>query len=78
MQNISDYKAPTPISYVSRNESPSGVSKVLAGLVDIGMVGVQPEDLPKLLPSDEMEPALDIMADVRSYFQGGFPHHILR
>jgi len=29
-----------------------------------------PADLPRLLPEDELEPALDIMATVRAYFQG--------
>lgn len=51
--------------------APTGVAKVLSGLVEIGIVGVKPEELPKLLPPDQMEPALNIMADVRAYFQGG-------
>jgi hypothetical protein len=46
------------------------IAKVLAGLAEIGMTGVKPEDLPKLLPPDRMAPALEIMADVRAYFQG--------
>jgi hypothetical protein len=49
---------------------PTGVGKVLAGLVEINMPGVKPEDLFKLLSPDPMEPALLIMADVRAYFQG--------
>lgn len=49
---------------------PSGIAKVLAGLAEIGMTGVKAEDLPKLLPPDRMAPALEIMADVRGYFQG--------
>ena len=48
----------------------SGIAKVLAGLAEIGMTGVKAEDLPKLLPPDMMAPALEIMADVRAYFQG--------
>jgi hypothetical protein len=50
--------------------SPTGVAKVLVGLVEIGINGVKPEDLVKLLPLDGMEPALVIMADVHAYFQG--------
>lgn len=34
------------------------------------MHGIKPENLPKLLPPDRMEPVLTIMADVRAYFQG--------
>jgi hypothetical protein len=49
---------------------PTGVGKVLAGLLEIRMSGVKPEDLLKLLPPDPMDPALVIMADVRAYFQG--------
>ena len=47
-----------------------GIAKILAGLSEIGMSGIKPEDLPRLFPSDSMEPALMIMADVRAYFQG--------
>jgi GTP-binding protein EngB required for normal cell division len=48
---------------------PYGVSKVLAGLVEAGVTGTKPSDLAKLLPVDQMEPALNIMADVRAYYQ---------
>lgn len=54
------------------DSEPTGIDKVLAGLAEMGMSGVKPEDLPKLLPPDRMEPALLIMADVRAYFQGTF------
>jgi hypothetical protein len=49
---------------------PTGIAKILAGLAEIGMSGVKAEELPRLFPSDNMEPALVIMADVRAYFQG--------
>lgn len=49
---------------------PTGVAKVIASLAEMGMSGVKAEDLAKLLPPDKMEPALEIMADVRAYFQG--------
>ena len=48
----------------------SGMTKIMAGLAEIGMSGITPEQLPRLLPSDRMGPALVIMADVRAYFQG--------
>ena len=47
-----------------------GIAKIMSGLADIGMTGIAPEHLPRLLPSDSMEPALEIMAEVRAYFQG--------
>lgn len=50
--------------------SPTGIAKILAGLSEVGIHGVRPDDLAKLLPPDRMEPALVIMADVRAYFQG--------
>ena len=36
------------------------------------MSGIKAEELPRLFPSDSMEPALMIMADVRAYFQGNY------
>jgi hypothetical protein len=53
--------------YVSQ---PTGIAKVIASLAELGLSGVRAEDLAKLLPSDKMEPALEIMAGVRAYFQG--------
>ncbi|TFK21928.1 hypothetical protein FA15DRAFT_597001 [Coprinopsis marcescibilis] len=50
-------------------EEPTGVAKVLRGLAEMGMEGVKAEDIPKILPPDEMESAINIMADVRAYFQ---------
>lgn len=49
---------------------PTGIPKILSGLSEVGITGVKPEDIPKLLPPDTMEPALTIMAEVRAYFQG--------
>ncbi len=48
----------------------TGISKILSGLSEVGITGVKPEDIPKLLPPDTMEPAITIMAEVRAYFQG--------
>lgn len=49
---------------------PNGIAKILSGLAEVGISGVKPEDIPKLLPPDTMEPAMTIMAEVRAYFQG--------
>jgi hypothetical protein len=56
----------------SSTTQPTGIAKIMAGLAEIGMSGVKPGDLPRLFPSDTMEPALVIMAEVRAYFQGNF------
>lgn len=48
---------------------PTGLAKVLTGLAEMGLAGIKPEDIPKLLPPDRMEPAIHIMSDVRAYFQ---------
>jgi hypothetical protein len=48
----------------------NGITKIMTGLAEIGMSGIEPEHLPRLLPPDRMEPALVIMAEVRAYFQG--------
>ncbi|THU85106.1 hypothetical protein K435DRAFT_764484 [Dendrothele bispora CBS 962.96] len=64
MQQINSYNAPTETW--SQEQTP--LSKVLSGLVQVGIYGVEATDLPKLL-YDPMEPALVIMADVRAYFQ---------
>jgi hypothetical protein len=47
-----------------------GMARVLSGLPQVGISGVKAVDLAKLLPPDPMEPALNIMAGVRAYFQG--------
>ncbi|KAF9222329.1 hypothetical protein BS17DRAFT_881158 [Gyrodon lividus] len=49
----------------------NSISKVLSGLSEIGMTA-KAIDLPKLLPPDPMEAALNIMAGVRAYFQVAF------
>ncbi|KAJ3508089.1 hypothetical protein NLJ89_g5947 [Agrocybe chaxingu] len=53
----------------SPQDSPSALSQIMSGLAALGISGLAPEDLKKLLPADDMEPALGIMADVRAYFQ---------
>ncbi|KAG7091490.1 hypothetical protein E1B28_010521 [Marasmius oreades] len=43
--------------------------EALASLTSLGFDSVKQSDLQKLLPGDEMDPALKIMAEVRAYFQ---------
>ncbi|RXW23709.1 hypothetical protein EST38_g2143 [Candolleomyces aberdarensis] len=50
-------------------ECPKGIPKVLLGLTEMGITGILPDDIYKILPADEMAPAISIMADVRAYFQ---------
>ena len=77
MSAIQSFTPPASSASTTRRQSfqetpPTGIAKVLAGLVELGFHGVKPEDLAKLIPPDGMEPALEIMADVRAYFQGTF------
>ncbi|TRM59249.1 P-loop containing nucleoside triphosphate hydrolase protein [Schizophyllum amplum] len=48
---------------------PTGIEKILAGAVEVGITGTKAEDVARLLAPDAMEPALHVMADVRAYFQ---------
>ncbi|RDB20697.1 Interferon-induced GTP-binding protein Mx [Hypsizygus marmoreus] len=66
---ISAYSTSARTTFGESSPQPTGMAKVLAGLVEIGVVGTKPADIAKVLPADEMEPALKIMADVRAYFQ---------
>ncbi len=62
------YKPPSP-----QSEEPSSnhqIKAVLTNLVALGFPAPKPVDLYRVLPPDEMEIALDIMANVRAYFQG--------
>ena len=49
--------------------SSSGLVKIMEGFAAMGLSGINANDLKKLIPEDEMDPALMIMADVRAYFQ---------
>ncbi|KAF5364089.1 hypothetical protein D9756_001027 [Leucocoprinus leucothites] len=46
-----------------------GIAGVLSGLAEISLTGIRANDLTKLLRTDDMEPALEIIADVHVYFQ---------
>ncbi|KAH9833436.1 P-loop containing nucleoside triphosphate hydrolase protein [Rhodofomes roseus] len=52
------------------------VTTVLSGLSAIGISGTKATDLPKLLPTDPYEPALNIMACVRAYFQVAYKRYV--
>ena len=70
---ISEYVPNVPLRGKNQQQMQlpaTGIAKIMAGFAEIGMHGIKPQDLPKLLPPDRMEPALTIMADVRAYFQG--------
>ncbi|KAG9312355.1 P-loop containing nucleoside triphosphate hydrolase protein [Chiua virens] len=58
-------KSRSSLSHVPQEDA---ISKILSGLSEIG-IHVKAADLPKLLPPDPMEVALDIMASVGAYFQ---------
>ncbi|KAG8988905.1 hypothetical protein FRB94_010065 [Tulasnella sp. JGI-2019a] len=45
------------------------INNALANLTALGLHGLTAVDLTKLLPEDENTPALEIMAEVRAYFQ---------
>ncbi|KAJ7886796.1 P-loop containing nucleoside triphosphate hydrolase protein [Mycena olivaceomarginata] len=47
----------------------TGIAQILSGLAGIGLGTVTAGNLVKLLPPDRFDPALNIMADVRAYFQ---------
>jgi hypothetical protein len=54
----------------NRPVPPTGIAQALSGLAGVGLSAVSAQDLVKLLPPDRMDAALNIMADVRAYFQG--------
>lgn len=63
----------TPITYIqsfNSGRSANYVSEVLSSLNKMNIKDVKADDLAKLLPEDEFEPALQLMAVVSAYFQG--------
>jgi hypothetical protein len=46
------------------------VNQTISSLAKLGLHSVDAPSLAALLPPDPMEPAIEIMADVRAYFQG--------
>ncbi|KAJ7590319.1 P-loop containing nucleoside triphosphate hydrolase protein [Mycena floridula] len=58
--------APKPRSTTPATDE---VHEALAALAKIGYAGLTADDLPKLLPPDENETEIHVMAEVRGYFQ---------
>ena len=69
-------KNPNVINHFA-SEPSEAEAKALSSLASLGFT-VSGPDLQRLLPSDEMEPALKIMAEIRAYFQGQFLVSALR
>lgn len=46
------------------------INQIISGLSSIGLHGINPVDLARLIPDDSSEVALEIMATTRAYFQG--------
>ncbi|THH04716.1 hypothetical protein EW146_g10107 [Bondarzewia mesenterica] len=55
---------------------PSALDKTLAALNELGIRDVLPISLAKLLPPDPMDEAIEIMADVRAYFQVAYKRFV--
>jgi hypothetical protein len=60
---------PHEIFFGSKAPTQSPIAKIMSGLAELGLHVSTPE-LAKLIQSDPMETALDIMAGLRAYFQG--------
>jgi hypothetical protein len=58
------------IEKLQSEENKRLVSNVTSALAALGLSNVDPSTLPRLLPPDPMESAIEIMAEVRAYFQG--------
>jgi hypothetical protein len=58
------------IDKIQSEENKQLVSRVTSTLAALGFSNVDPSTLPRLLPPDPMESAIEIMAEVRAYFQG--------
>jgi len=69
MKNLQSYKPHVPNNFISPTLVQTHLAQILSSLPHIGITGTQATDLAKLFPPDPMEPALNIMAGVRAYFQ---------
>lgn len=58
------------IDKLQNEENKQHLSRVTSSLAALGFSNVDPSTLPRLLPPDPMESAIEIMAEVRAYFQG--------
>ena len=57
------------VSTLTEEERSEELQNVLESLRRLGYSGVRGDDLRKLLPSDEYEEELALMAEVRAYFK---------
>ncbi|KAF9020772.1 hypothetical protein BDZ89DRAFT_261853 [Hymenopellis radicata] len=79
---LNDYKTQrqqtehSSVATVLASNTNGDVSTILTYCARIGISGVKAADLGGLLPHDEMEHALEIMADVRAYFQVAYKRYI--
>ena len=48
------------------------LNAAMSSIQSLGFHNFKPEDIPRLLPADPYEPAIEIMADVRAYVQGSY------
>ncbi|KAG8898577.1 hypothetical protein FRB99_007343 [Tulasnella sp. 403] len=60
------------ISILPVDEKWEYINNVITNLSHLGIRGVVAEDLAKMFKKEDMEPALEIMAEVRAYFQVAF------
>jgi hypothetical protein len=70
MADLQKYRPHVPNQISEANSFQNGMAAILSGLPKVGITGTRPADIARLFPSDPMEPALNIMAGVRAYFQG--------
>jgi hypothetical protein len=58
------------VDELQNEENKQLVSRATSALAALGFSNVDLSTLPRLLPPDPMESAIEIMAEVRAYFQG--------
>ena len=61
--------ASIPVPSMSDVDTAQKVNAALAALAELGYTGLRAEDLGKLNPLDEYQTELEVMAEVRGYFQ---------
>ncbi|KAG8916491.1 hypothetical protein FRC02_003804 [Tulasnella sp. 418] len=74
INNLKKYNADVagPLSPTPYDDFWVNVNVILNSLEKIGINGCKADDLTLLLPKDSMDPALEIMAEARAYFQVAF------
>ena len=53
-------------------EAKAGVEQTLKGLTRLGLTGIEPADLTRIIPEGPQDRSLEVMARVQAYFQGSF------